>query len=166
MKNTTALALAAVLAVPALADAPKESARKTIDRFFAIVDAKAVARLAEVETPDIDMRTPQGASVGIAAHAQSIQGFAMALPNFAHTIERCVEQGAWIACEGTFRGDHKGPLHMPDGSQVPATGKHVEFPFTAIARVQDAKVASFHVYFDPTAMMRQLGLMPSPPSRG
>jgi len=157
----TILTVSLLAAAPAFA-AKKETLRQFMDRYFAIVDSKQIDKLSEIDAPDLEMVTPMGPSKGIEGHQQLVKGFATAAPNFKHTVTRCIEQGDTIACEGTFGGDHTGPLMMPTGQSVPATGKHFEFSWAGLAKVKNGKVTSLHVYFDPMVMMRQLGLVPSP----
>jgi predicted ester cyclase len=157
-KTLAILTLTVLFAAPAAAK--KETARQVMDRFFAVVDSKQLDKLAEVDAADLDLVTPMGAFKGVEGHQQMLTGFATASPNFKHTVTRCIEQGDTISCEGTFAGDHTGPLMMPTGQAVPATGKHFEFKWLGIATVKGGKVTSVHVYFDPMVMMQQLGLVP------
>lgn len=157
--TTLTLCIAALSAVAAPASAGPGPNRKVLDKMFAIVDAKQVDRLGENEAEDIDMVTPMGPVPGIAGHKQMLAGFQSAFPNFKHVNSRCVEQKDLIACEGVFVGDNTGPMMMPDGKTIPATGKHVEFGYMGIARIKRGKVAELKVYFDTGAMMRQLGLV-------
>lgn len=159
-KTLIALTLTALAAAPAFAK--KETNRQVMDRYFAAVDSKQPEKLAEVDAADIVMQTPMGSFKGVEGHKQLSGGFATAAPNFKHTITRCIEQGDAISCEGTFAGDHTGPLMMPTGQTVPATGKHFEFSWMGMATVKNGKVTSVHVYFDPMLMMKQLGLVPPP----
>jgi predicted ester cyclase len=162
MKNAlTALALTLLFAAPATA-AKKLSAKELMEKYFAAVDSKQPERLAEVDAPDIEMVTPMGTFKGLEGHKQLTAGFAAAMPNFKHTITRCIEQGETVACEGSFGGDHTGPMMMPNGQTVPATGKHVEFKWGGLATVKNGKVSSVHVFFDTMTMMQQLGLIPAP----
>jgi predicted ester cyclase len=141
--------------------AKKATNRQAVDRFFEVVDGQQFDKFADVETPDMVMKTPMGVMNGIEGHKQMTHGFATAFPNFKHTISQCVEAGDLISCEGKFTGDHNGPMMMPNGKSIPATHKHVEFEFAGFGRVKNGKVAEMHAYFDNLAMMRQLGLMPS-----
>jgi predicted ester cyclase len=141
--------------------AKKETNRQVIDRFFTIVDGKDLNKLAEVDAVDLEMTTPMGPVKGLEGHKMLVKGFAAAFPNFKHTTSRCVESGDLISCEGTFSGDQTGPMMMPDGTSIPATKKHVAFPYLGIARIKDGKVAELHVYFDLMGFMGQLGLLPS-----
>jgi len=157
----TILTLSALATAPALA-AKKQTLRQVMDHYFTVVDSKQLDKLAEVDSPDLEMVTPMGAFKGVEGHQQLLKGFATASPNFKHTVTRCIEQGDTISCEGTFAGDHTGPLMMPTGQSVPATGKHFEFKWAGLATIKNGKVTTLHVYFDPMVMMQQLGLVPAP----
>jgi predicted ester cyclase len=167
MNKSLATTFAAAFAASALlsgasAIAAKPTNRQAIDHFFEVVDGKRFDKLAEVDAADLVMTTPMGTVNGPAGHAQMMKGFAMAFPNFKHTANHCIEVGEEISCEGRFVGDHTGPMMTPDGKSIPATHKHVEFPYVGFAKVKDGKVAQLHVYFDLMGFMQQLGTPPSP----
>jgi predicted ester cyclase len=163
MKNAlTALTLSLVVAAPALA-AKKPSPEAFMSHYFEAVDSKKPERLADVDAPDVVMVTPGGTFKGLEGHQQLTAFFAAAFPNFKHTVSHCIQQGDEISCEGSFAGDHTGPLRMPTGQTVPATQRHVEFPWLGMATIKNGKMASVHVYFDTMVMMTQLGLVPPPP---
>jgi predicted ester cyclase len=147
------------LSLAAPATAKKQPLRTVMDRFFEAVDSKDPARMAAVDAPDLVMVTPMGTFRGIAGHTQLMQGFATAFPNFKHQVSGCLESGEQISCEGTFTGDHTGPLTTPNGQTVPPTKKQIDMPWGGFATIKNGKVASVRVYFDPGLMMRQLGLM-------
>lgn len=137
-----------------------KSNREIIERWFAIVDANQVDRLGEVESPEIEMKLPFGPLKGTAAHAQLTKAFATAFPNMKHTVNRCIEAGDEIACEGSFTGDHTGPMVMMNGPTVAATNRHVAFDWAGMARIKNGKVTAVNVYFDNMGFMQQLGLIP------
>jgi predicted ester cyclase len=159
----TLLTLSLLAAAPTHA-AKKETLRQVMDRYFAVVDGKQMDRLAEVDAADLEMITPVGTFRGVEGHKALMQGFATALPNFKHTVTRCIESGDTIACEGTYAGDHNGPMRMPNGQTVAPTHKHIDIGWAGLAKVKNGKVTSIHVYFDTMAMMQQLGLVPPPPT--
>lgn len=74
------------------------------------------------------------------------------------------EEGVTNEC--VYRATHTAPMPMPDGSEVPPTGKAVEVRFCEVWRFEDGKVASLHNYSDNLAVMAQLGLMPEPEAAG
>lgn len=70
--------------------------------------------------------------------------------------------GEGIVAECTYHATHTAPLPMPDGSEVPATGKQVQLQFCEIWRMKDGKIISLHQYADNLPLMMQLGLLPMP----
>jgi predicted ester cyclase len=157
----TALALTLLAAAPATA-AQKLTAKEFMERYFAVIDSKQPEKIAEIDSADMEMVTPMGTFKGIQGHQQMMAGFGTAFPNFKHSVSRCIEQGETIACEGSFAGDHTGPMMMPNGQTVPPTQKHMEMKWGGLATVKNGKVSSIHVYFDTMGMMMQLGLVPPP----
>lgn len=150
------LCLAALAVAPSALSAKAKTNRQVIDRFFEVVDNKQFDKLGEVDAPDLVLVLPMGTVKGPEGHKQVLKQFAAAIPNFKHRDHRCVESGDTIACEGKFGGDHTGPMMTPDGKSIPATNKHVEFPYAGFARIKNGKVGELHVYFDMMAFMQQL----------
>ena len=88
------------------------------------------------------------------------QGFQIAFPNVRHEIVSSIEQGDSLVVEGRYVGDHTGPLRMPDGSEIPPTGRSISVEYAHVAQMEGDRFSSWHVYFDSHAMMEQLGLVP------
>jgi ketosteroid isomerase-like protein len=57
-----------------------------------------------------------------------------------------------------MRGVHSGPLMLPGGASIPATGKPLAGPYVARYRIRDGKVVSQHVVYDRLALLQNLGL--------
>ena len=76
------------------------------------------------------------------------------------TLDVSVEQGDTLANEWTFAGTHTGPLVMPDGTEVPPTGKRIEFKGMELVQLRDGKVVVQHSYWDNMAFAGQLGVLP------
>jgi ketosteroid isomerase-like protein len=72
-----------------------------------------------------------------------------------------IEEGDTVVAEWTSRSTNTGPLTMPDGTEIPPTGKTLELPGVTVATVRDGKFATMRHYFDTVDIARQLGLMPS-----
>jgi steroid delta-isomerase-like uncharacterized protein len=60
-------------------------------------------------------------------------------------------------------GTHNGPLDPPG---LAPTGKRVEFDAREIAEIRDGLVSRFRLVVDMAAVMRQLGMLPAPGTRG
>jgi predicted ester cyclase len=130
--------------------------RKLLDRYFEIVDGKQYDKFAEVDSGDLVLKTPMGTLRGVEGHQGMTRGFAAAFPNFKHSITQAIESGDRIACEGKFTGDHTGPMMLPNGQSIPASGRSIAFDWSAHARVKDGKVIELSVYFDTTSLMAQI----------
>ncbi len=160
-KSLSALALIAMaIGCATNADAKSQSNREVVLRYFQLVDSKKTETISQAEADGMIYRLPVGA-MDASGHTQLVKGFAAAFPNYKHTIARCVEAGDLVSCEGMFSGDHTGPLAMADGSVLPATQKHVEFPIAVFARVQNGKLVEFNGYFDLLGFLGQLGVGPA-----
>ena len=157
------LSVVSIVVVAGVAQANKKMTnRQVIEKMFQIVDAKQYDKYGEFEVADLEMMTPMGPVKGSEGHKQMSQGFATAIPNAKHTITECVEAGEMISCEGRFGGDQTGPMTMPDGKVLAASGKKVDFGWVGFAKVKNGKITSLHVYFNPMEMMMQIGAMPPP----
>lgn len=57
-------------------------------------------------------------------------------------------------------GTNTGPSYGPDGSEIPPTGRPVEFGLMAIHSVRDRRIVSSRFYWDTMPILGQLGLLP------
>jgi ketosteroid isomerase-like protein len=46
--------------------------------------------------------------------------------------------------------------------EIPATGKSLDFRFSAIFQVENGKITSIRLYYDQLEILTQLGLAPAP----
>jgi predicted ester cyclase len=67
-----------------------------------------------------------------------------------------------VAAECVYHATHTAPLPMPDGIEVPLTGKKVHVQFCGIRRMREGKIVSLHNYGNNIPVMVQLDLMPMP----
>jgi ketosteroid isomerase-like protein len=94
-----------------------------------------------------------------------LQPFWQAFTTSRHDLAHVYEVGPdRVMAEGAFTGTHDGPLPMPDGTELPPTGKAITFRFAmSIEREPGAEVANaVNVYFDQLEFLGQLGLLPAP----
>ncbi|HET7868883.1 MAG TPA: ester cyclase [Actinomycetota bacterium] len=69
-----------------------------------------------------------------------------------------VEQGNTLADEFTFVGTHTGPFLLPDGTELPPTGKRVEIKAMDMVQVCDGKFVIDNLYSESMAVLVGLGL--------
>ena len=56
-------------------------------------------------------------------------------------------------------GTHTGTYELPDGTQLPPTGKRVTIKGMELVRVRDGKIVVDNLYFDNMAVAAQLGFV-------
>src|ERR671925_2362040 len=71
-----------------------------------------------------------------------------AFPDARYTVASFVEQGDAFADEWTFTGTNTGPFRLPDGTEVPATGRPVELKGMELVEVRDGKIVVDNLYYD------------------
>ena len=115
---------------------------------------KLYAADAVAETPD--QGTVSGADAIVAWFGQ----FSAAFPDAKWESAHKHESGNVAIDEGYVVGTHTGPLPMPGGESVPATGKNVRVRGCDAATVENGVVKSHRFYFDQMELLEQLGLAP------
>lgn len=69
--------------------------------------------------------------------------------------------GDRVVCHNRATGTHDGTLAMPDGSEVPATGRRLDAPYFASFEMRNGRICHEHIYFDRMLLAEQLGLLPA-----
>jgi len=105
---------------------------------------------------------PDGTFEGRSAIKDRLAKELAAFADIAHRYVSYVEQGDAFADEWVFAGTHTGPLQLPDGTELAATGKRVEMPGMEFVKVRDGKIVVDNLYYDNLAVAAQLGLLPQP----
>ena len=71
-----------------------------------------------------------------------------------------VAEGDSVIEQARYTGTHTGPWRNPDGAEIPATGKPLDFSFVGVFRVEEGRIRSIRLYYDQVEVFTQLGLMP------
>ena len=88
------------------------------------------------------------------------RGVFEAFPDLHFDVKQTVAQGDLVVFNGTMTGTHDGPLAMPNGQTVPATGKKGAVAVSNTFEFANGKIVRNSLYYDNLGMMVQLGLMP------
>ncbi len=136
------------------------SIRDLAEQGAQLYNAGDVEGMVDLYTEDATLVTPVGTFGGRAAIHEALSRDKAAFPDHAVTLDVIVEQGDTLAEEWTMTATHTGPLVMPDGTELPPTGKRIEIKGMNLVQLRDGKVAVFHMYYDNMAMAGQLGLLP------
>jgi steroid delta-isomerase-like uncharacterized protein len=102
---------------------------------------------------------------GLEGLRQFVQYWLGAFPDYRQEITNLVADDHSVAIEFIFRGTNTGPLPMPDG-EIPPTGRSLNNRSAAFFRMENGKVASYHLYADVLSIMQQLGLAPQAEQAG
>jgi predicted ester cyclase len=93
-----------------------------------------------------------------------------AFPDEKATRIRHLVDGNTVVTEWASEATHNGPLMMPTGETLPATGKKITSAGVTVQEVNnEGKLAKQVFYFDRVEFLRQLGRMPAmegPPPTG
>ena len=136
------------------------SLRDLAEQGAQLYNAGDVEGLVNLYTEDATLVTPFGTFEGRAAIHEATSRDKAAFPDRAVTRDVIVEQGDTLAAEYTFVGTNAGPLAMPDGTELPPTGKRVEFKGMELLQFRDGKAVVDHDYWDNMAVAAQLGVLP------
>jgi predicted ester cyclase len=109
-----------------------------------------------------------GRKVGRAGMRKVLGEIKTNFPDARLTTLTSVAEGEWVVVRCTYSGTHRGSSSVPvDGGMlvgVQPTGRAFEVQHIHMYRVLDGKIAEHFANRDDVGMMRQLGLLPSPPS--
>lgn len=83
-----------------------------------------------------------------------------AVPDASFESLHAYETGDTAIDEGVYHGRNTGPIQLPDGGTLPATGKEIRIRGVDIATVKDGRITDYRLYFDEMEFLGQLGLLP------
>lgn len=140
-------------------------ARQVIDRMTEAMVNHDVTKLAAVYALDAVIDTPdEGQIKGRDQIARYLKQFLDAFPDLSWEELAKHESGDTSIDEGWVVGTNTGPLAVPGGGTVPATGRAVRLRSCDIATVADGLITSHRFYYDQMDVLRQLGLLPEDPA--
>ena len=131
-------------------------AGQTAIAYFTALSNGDVDGAVDLVADDGDFRSPMGRMPGKEAIRAFLAGFDTAFPDAHYDLEHVVEAGGRVAVEGVYQGTHEGPLGLPDGGSVPATGRRVHAPFVTMFDVAGGRITSHRPYWDLAGFMAQL----------
>jgi ketosteroid isomerase-like protein len=93
-----------------------------------------------------------------------LKGFHEAFPDFNWEPVNEFESGNTAIDEGYVVGTNTGPIPLPSGETIPATGKSLRLRECDIMTVENGVATSHRFYYDQMEFLDQLGLTPGTPS--
>ena len=136
--------------------------RSLLDRYVERYNAGDLDAVMDLYAEHSVQLMPDGIFKGRSAIRDRLAKELDAFSDIAHRVVSYVEQGDAFADEWVFVGTHTRPLLLPDGTQVPPTGKRVEMPGMEFVQMRDGKIIVDNLYYDNLGVLVQLGLVPQP----
>ena len=133
----------------------RELAQAGADAFNAR-DTAAMRKLYSSDATILNADSPIPMSVD-----EMISGFDTSLaafPDAKVALASVVADGDKVAFEMTWTGTHQGPLEMPDGTELPATGLTVSFPVAVMLETRGGLIRRERQYYDNLGILDQLGV--------
>jgi predicted ester cyclase len=137
-----------------------ESYRSLLERYVELYNAGDLDGVMDLYAEDSTQLMPDGTFEGRSAIHDRLAKELASFSDIAHRYISYVEEGDAFADEWVFVGTHTGPLVLPDGTELPPTGKRVEVKGMELVRVRDGKIVVDNLYYDNLAVAAQLGLLP------
>jgi steroid delta-isomerase-like uncharacterized protein len=134
--------------------------RSLLDRCVELYNAGDLDAYMDLYAEDAVQTMPDGTFEGRSTIRERMARELAACPDMHFSLGGFVEQGDSFADEFTFAGTHTGPFPLPDGTQLPPTGKRVEIKGMEFVQVRDGKIVLDNLYWDSMAVLDQLGLVP------
>ena len=137
-------------------------AREVMDRLTeALTSTADLKAVAELYAADAVAVTPYAGEVhGRDNIVDYWRQMTDAVPNATYEPVYSAEIGDTAIDEGFYSGKNTGPLPLPSGETLPATGKSVRIRGVDFAKVEDGRIVSYRLYFDQLEFLGQLGLLP------
>jgi steroid delta-isomerase-like uncharacterized protein len=134
--------------------------KELLERYVELYNEGDLDGVIDLYAEDAVQIMPEGTFEGRSAIRERLARDLVACPDIAWTVLSFVEQGDAFADEWAFVATHTGPFQLPDGSELPPTGKRVELRGMELVEVRDGKIVVDNLYYDNMAVFAQLGLVP------
>ena len=135
------------------------TSKELLDLYVARYNAGDLDGVMELYAEDAVQNMPDGTYEGKRAIADRLAVELSAFSDIHHTVQSFVAQGGAFCDEWTFAGTNTGTLLLPDGRELPATGKQVEIKGMEYCVMRHGKLIVDTMYYDNMAVALQLGLI-------
>ena len=134
-----------------------EQNKAIVRHSYETADKNDLATFSEQLAPDLVLHYPgMTGPLNREALLQMMNVMFSGLTQRQHVFEDQIAEGDKVVTRLTLHAVHTGEFQG-----MPATGKQIAVPQTAIHRIRDGKIVEVWVSSDDISMLKQLGLMPS-----
>ncbi|HXJ66056.1 MAG TPA: ester cyclase [Actinomycetota bacterium] len=136
--------------------------REILDRYVELYNRGDLPSCMELYAEDAVQLMHDGLFEGRSAIQNRLARDLRACPDAKYTVTSFIDQGDTFADEWTFTGTNTGPITLPDGTEVAASGRRMEIKGMEFVELRDGKIVVDKLYYDALAVMAQYGLIPQP----
>ena len=136
------------------------SYKSLLDRYVELYNAGDLDAIMDLYAEDAVQGMPEGIFEGRDKIRERLARELAAFSDLDWGVVSYVEQGDAFADEWFFIGTHTGPFQLPDGTELPPTGKRVRIDGMELVKMHDGKIVVDNLYYDNLAIADQLGLIP------
>jgi steroid delta-isomerase-like uncharacterized protein len=137
-----------------------ETNKELLERYVELYNAGDLDACMDLYARDASQRMHDGVFEGIDSIRERLARDLTAFPDAKYVVDSFFADGDKFGDEWTFTGTNTGPFRLPDGTEVPATGRPVEIKGMELVEVRDAKIVVDNLYYDFMAAVAALGLIP------
>ena len=134
--------------------------KELLERYVELYNAGQIDACMQLYADDASQRMHDGVFEGIEAIRERLARDLTAFPDARYVVDSFFGEGDKFADEWTLTGTNTGPLRLPDGTEIPPTGRPVEIKGMEYVEVRDGKIVVDNLYYDFMAAVAQLGLIP------
>jgi ketosteroid isomerase-like protein len=140
-------------------------AREVMDRITKAAVSKDWETLASLYAPDAVAVDPIAGQLTGSGIVDLFKEFIEPFPEDINFEPLAAHEAGNVAIdEGYIVGTNTGPLALPSGETISATGKSVRIRSCDVLTVKDGVAVSHHFYYDQMELLSQLGLAPETPA--
>src|SRR5213078_660262 len=122
--------------------------KELLERYVELYNAGDLDACMELYAEHASQRMQDGVFEGIDAITERLARDLTAFPDANYVVDSFFAEGDKFADEWTFTGTNTGPLRLPDGTEIPPTGKRVEIKGMEYVEVRDGKIVADNLYYD------------------
>jgi ketosteroid isomerase-like protein len=136
-------------------------ARDVMDRLTKALVSKDLDTISTLYAPEAVAFDPGvGEIKGPESILEYFKGFQEAFPDVKWEPLHEHESGNTAIDEGYLVGTNSGPIPLPSGDSIPATGKSVRLRECDAVTIENGVITSHRFYYDQMDFLGQLGLSP------
>ncbi|MGH9152303.1 MAG: ester cyclase [Acidimicrobiales bacterium] len=134
-------------------------ARQVADRLTEAFVAGDADALRDHYSEDALVVAPEGSFKGRDEIAAFFASWFTAFSDLAVDVSTKLDDGTTACDTWSIRATNSGPLEMPGGETLPATGRRLTVRGADVCTVEEGRITEHRMYYDQVEILGQLGLL-------